>query len=214
VSCEALDRLGRPKVLLLSSDEPTVEVDLQESSLQTRVEEVTRRIERAHFIGGHDLPKVIRSYKDYVDRMGKMLTTTLPLLQAAVGESTQPRALPPLPVVGAPPAPRLQLAAGQMLLVLSEEDLYGYAVMKAVEEQSGGRIRPEIGSLYRVLARLLDDGLVEEADPPHAEVHPGRRRRYYHLTERGREAARTEAVRLSEVLEVARDADLLADAGR
>ena len=66
-----------------------------------------------------------------------------------------------------------------VLLVLSEADLYGYAIMKAVEEQSRGAIVPEIGSLYRVIGRLIDQGLVEETDPPRdsPDVHRGRPRR-------------------------------------
>lgn len=97
-----------------------------------------------------------------------------------------------------------------VLLVLADRDLYGYAIMKAVEEQSSGRVRTEVGSLYRVLARLSAEGLLEEADPPDdPEDHPGRRRRYYRLTPSGADAARAEAARLAEVLEVARQADLL-----
>lgn len=101
-----------------------------------------------------------------------------------------------------------------VLLVLAGRDLYGYAIMKAVEEQSGGRLRPEIGSLYRVLARLMEEGLVDETDAPEDPgSHPGRRRRYYRLTRRGARVARAEAVRLGEVLDVARSVDLLPDTG-
>lgn len=98
-----------------------------------------------------------------------------------------------------------------VLLVLSRGALYGYAIMKAVEEESGGRIRPEIGSLYRVLSRLMAQGLVEETDAPAAsrEPHPGRDRRFYRLTARGRAVARAEAMRLHEVLEIARRRKLL-----
>jgi DNA-binding PadR family transcriptional regulator len=99
-----------------------------------------------------------------------------------------------------------------VLLVLSAGALYGYAIMKAVEEESGGRISPEIGSLYRVLARLLARGLVEEAALPAdaAEPHPGRDRKYYRLTARGRVVAREEAMRLRELVDLARTRDLLA----
>jgi DNA-binding PadR family transcriptional regulator len=85
-----------------------------------------------------------------------------------------------------------------VLLVLASEDLYGYAIMKAVESQSRGAVSPEIGSLYRVLARLGNAGLVEEldSDEPDAEVHRGRPRRYYRITRRGRAALRAEAERL------------------
>ena len=97
-----------------------------------------------------------------------------------------------------------------VLMVLAEGDLYGYAIMKAVEEQSGGVVSPEIGSLYRVLARLMADGLVREVEgPAEAETHRGRPRKYYGLTARGREAARAEASRLQSVVELARGHDLL-----
>jgi DNA-binding PadR family transcriptional regulator len=98
-----------------------------------------------------------------------------------------------------------------VLLVLSEGALYGYAIMKAVEAESGGRIAPEIGSLYRVLARLLAEGLVDETSTPAGapEAHPGRDRKYYKLTARGRAVARAEAARMRELLELARARDLL-----
>ncbi len=90
----------------------------------------------------------------------------------------------------------------QVLLVLSESDLYGYAIMKAVEEQSGGVLSPEIGSLYRVLARLAERGWVLETDaPPEAEeIHRGKPRKYYGITELGRSVARAELSRLREVV--------------
>ena len=123
---EALDKLGRPKLLLLSSSESTVEVDLQDSELATRVEEVTLRITIAHFIGRGDKPVVIQTYRDYVDRMGTVLTQTFVALgsrssSGMAGSETVQLELPPLPTVDAPPAPQLRLAAGQVLLVLPPE---------------------------------------------------------------------------------------------
>lgn len=101
-----------------------------------------------------------------------------------------------------------------VLLVLGEEALYGYAIMKAVEAESGGAVAPEIGSLYRVLARLMGDGLVEEAPAPSdEEPHPGRPRKYYRLTRRGRVVARAEAARLRHVLGLAARRDLLPGEG-
>jgi DNA-binding PadR family transcriptional regulator len=94
-----------------------------------------------------------------------------------------------------------------VLLVLSREDLWGYAILKAVEDQSGGLVTIGIGSLYRVLSRLMDAGLVAEADTPAdaPEVHRGRERRYYRLTERGLQVANAEAKRLARVVALARD---------
>lgn len=98
----------------------------------------------------------------------------------------------------------------QVLLVLSEGDLYGYAIMKAVQAQSGGAVSPEIGSLYRVLARLMAEGWVREADAPdNGAVHRGRPRKYYGITPEGYELARVEAARLRDLVELARGRDLL-----
>ncbi len=97
-----------------------------------------------------------------------------------------------------------------VLLVLCEGDLYGYAIKKAVEVQSGGAVAPEIGSLYRVLARLMAEGLVAEAAPQETgETHRGRARKYYGITPVGQDLARAEAARLSQVVELARGRDLL-----
>lgn len=94
-----------------------------------------------------------------------------------------------------------------VLLVLSREDLYGYAIMKLVTEHSGGAVRVEIGSLYRVLSRLMEAGLVAEVTPP-ADApasHRGLPRRYYRIMQAGALAVRAEAKRLEGVVELARE---------
>ena len=98
-----------------------------------------------------------------------------------------------------------------ILMVLAEGDLYGYAIMKAVEEDSGGRVAPGIGSLYRILARLTAHGWVEEAPTPEGapKEHRGHPRQYYRLTRDGKAALREESLRLESVLRLARERDLL-----
>jgi hypothetical protein len=62
-----------------------------------------------------------------------------------------------------------------VLLVLTQGSLYGYTIMKTIDEESDGSITPEIGSLYRVLARLVSQGFVEQVDSGPVEgeqVHP------------------------------------------
>ena len=107
------------------------------------------------------------------------------------------------------PPPILPLSAldFHVLLVLSREDLYGYAILKQVEAESDGVVSVEIGSLYRVLNRLMDLGLVDEAATPARapETHRGRPRRYYRLTASGLAAARAEAGRLDRVIRLARE---------
>lgn len=103
-----------------------------------------------------------------------------------------------------------------VLLVLAGGTLYGYAILKAVEEESNGAVRPEIGSLYRALARLTASGLVAEASAPRSapEVHRGRSRRYYRLTREGTSALKAEALRLENAVEIARARALLAGGTR
>ena len=84
-----------------------------------------------------------------------------------------------------------------ILLALAEEEGHGYAIMRAVRERSEGRIRLETGPLYRQLKRLLDDGLVEESDRRPAADRDDQRRRYYRLTQLGRDVAAAEARRLA-----------------
>jgi DNA-binding PadR family transcriptional regulator len=99
-----------------------------------------------------------------------------------------------------------------ILMVLADRDLYGYAIMKAVEADSGGSVAPGIGSLYRILARLTDRGWVSEAATPRGAPtgHRGNPRQYYRLTPEGRAALRDESRRLESLLELARERDLLA----
>lgn len=92
----------------------------------------------------------------------------------------------------------------QVLLVLCDGDLYGYAILQGVVEESGGRLRPDLGALYRGLSRLTQGGLVREADPPaDAPPSPGRPRRYYGITSFGRDAVEQEVARLRSLIELA-----------
>jgi DNA-binding PadR family transcriptional regulator len=91
-----------------------------------------------------------------------------------------------------------------VLLALADRALYGYAIKEAVSAESGGVLQPRAGSLYRVLARLMVRGMVEEAPPQApAEPHPGLERKYYALTEHGRGVLRTEAARQREAAKLA-----------
>lgn len=98
----------------------------------------------------------------------------------------------------------LPSAAFQILLSLVDEDLHGYAIMRQVAEQTGGRMRLGPGTLYSSVQALLEEKLIEEVEP-HDDPAPGHeRRRYYRLTAAGRKLARVEAERLADLLRVAR----------
>lgn len=91
-----------------------------------------------------------------------------------------------------------------VLLAMAEGPRYGYAIRDAVEEESARTLTPRAGTLYRVIARLITSGLVAEIAPPAgAEPHPGRPRRYYALTERGRARLSDEAQRMREAAALA-----------
>jgi DNA-binding PadR family transcriptional regulator len=56
------------------------------------------------------------------------------------------------------------LAAFHILLALAGEDRHGYAIMRQVEQRTGGRVRLGPGTLYGSLKSLLEARLIEELD--------------------------------------------------
>lgn len=71
-----------------------------------------------------------------------------------------------------------------LLSILDRGESYGYAIIRRVRELSGGELEWTEGMLYPVLHRMERGGLVR-ADWRRSES--GRRRKYYALTEKGRE---------------------------
>ena len=88
-----------------------------------------------------------------------------------------------------PPDPRRFLPLKpldlQLLLALAEQDLHGYGLVQAVADRTDGVVTLEPGTLYRVIRRLLDDGLVAEAERRATPESGDERRRYYRLTALG-----------------------------
>jgi DNA-binding PadR family transcriptional regulator len=96
----------------------------------------------------------------------------------------------------------LKPADFHVLLALATGPLHGYGIMKEVERESAGEVRLEIGSLYRLLDRLLAEGLLEAGEVDE-------RRRYFKITRQGRRALRAEAVRLQGLVDLVRSRKLL-----
>ena len=96
-----------------------------------------------------------------------------------------------------------------VLLALAGEDLHGYAILKEVELRTGGKVRLSTGTLYGIIKRLLNVGLIAELRSRPAEAQDDERRRYYRLTPQGRQVATAEAERMDEILSVARSRNLL-----
>lgn len=69
-----------------------------------------------------------------------------------------------------------------VLKLLSKEDMYGYQMAAAINEQSKGNIDVKIGSLYGPLYRMIERGYISE----HKELVGKRRTRvYYHIEQPG-----------------------------
>jgi len=81
-----------------------------------------------------------------------------------------------------------------ILLALAPEPLYGYGIIAAVRDLSDERIKLGAGTLYGAIDRLAKDELLTL---DHEEVVDGRFRRYYKLTEDGRQALAAETERLA-----------------
>jgi PadR family transcriptional regulator, regulatory protein PadR len=71
-----------------------------------------------------------------------------------------------------------------VLAILAEGDSYGYAILQRVRELSGGELEWTDGMLYPVLHRLERSGLVASR---WEKAETGRKRKYYRVTEAGRE---------------------------
>ena len=106
--------------------------------------------------------------------------------------------------------PPLTPAGYQVLLALASGTTHGYAIMRFVGEATGGEVRLGPGTLYRTIARLVADGLVEETGAETADA----RRRDYRLTRLGHAAARRESALLARLVAVAAAAGLLPSADR
>lgn len=97
----------------------------------------------------------------------------------------------------------LKPADFHILLALAAGPLHGYGIMKHVERDTGGEVTLEIGSLYRLLARLVNEGLIDDIESA------DERRRYYRITAAGRKALKSEAARLANVVTLVRARKLL-----
>ena len=94
----------------------------------------------------------------------------------------------------------------EILLALTDGDRHGYAILQAVEARLGSRLPLRTGTMYRALARLLDEGLIDEV-PGAADADD--RRRTYRITAEGRRVARADAERLADQVAAARAHRLL-----
>lgn len=75
-----------------------------------------------------------------------------------------------------------------VLKLLTQEEKYGYQLISELREKSSGMITLKEGTLYPILYRLEDDALIRSrwSEPKGREVS----RKYYVITEKGRQDLR------------------------
>ena len=108
------------------------------------------------------------------------------------------------------PADALPLtpALFHVLLSLADGEKHGYAILKEVQERTGGQVQLSTGTLYGIIKRLLADGMIRDSVAGSDD-----RRRAYRLTAFGRKVALAEAERLRDLVSAAHAKKLLADPG-
>src|SRR5262249_34966349 len=92
--------------------------------------------------------------------------------------------------------------ACEVLLSLSDGARHGYGILREIEDRTDGRTRVLTGTLYTLLQRLVDEGLVAAAGraaPDHDD-----RRGQYALTVLGRAVLQAEVRRLEAVVDGAK----------
>lgn len=73
------------------------------------------------------------------------------------------------------------VAATLILKLLAERAMYGYEMIKEINDRTGGEFQWKEGTLYPSLHRLEGAGLIESS----WELSGAKPRKYYHLTTKG-----------------------------
>ena len=101
----------------------------------------------------------------------------------------------------------LPSATFHILLALTADQRHGYAIIQDVEERTKGDLRLSAGTLYRSIARMVEQGLIAEVTRRRT-ADDDARRRYYRITPFGTAVARAEMRRLTELVRLARASGL------
>lgn len=73
----------------------------------------------------------------------------------------------------------------ELLLALADEERHGYGLVQTIAARTNGLLVLDPGNLYRVIKRLLAEGLIADAGGRVAADADGERRRYYRITPLG-----------------------------
>ena len=93
-------------------------------------------------------------------------------------------------------------ATFHILLALTNEVRHGYAIIQDVEARTNGELRLSAGTLYRSVARMVEQGLITEITKRRTAADD-ERRRYYRITPFGTTVARAEMRRLTDLVRLA-----------
>jgi DNA-binding PadR family transcriptional regulator len=96
-----------------------------------------------------------------------------------------------------------------ILLSLASGERHGYGIIRDIEARGETSV-PDVGTMYRALARMVESGLIEAATRRSAPDAGDERRNYYRITDAGLRAARAEARRLEALMRAVRVGGLLA----
>jgi len=105
-------------------------------------------------------------------------------------------------------ASALRAVEFHVLLSLSGGERHGYGIIQDIEARGETSV-PDLGTMYRALARMVETGLIEGAARRPAPEADDERRNYYRITPKGLHAARAEARRLDLLTRAARSRGLL-----
>ncbi len=100
-------------------------------------------------------------------------------------------------------------AVFHILLALADGDKHGYGIMREVSDRTDGQMRMGPGTLYGSIKRMLEQGLIEEAEERPDPELDDERRRYYRLTDFGQKLAVAESRRLRQLVGIAQGKRLL-----
>jgi len=95
-----------------------------------------------------------------------------------------------------------------ILLSLAGGERHGYGILQDIESRGETSV-PDVGTMYRALARMVESGLIEAAARRSAPESDDERRNYYRITGMGMRVARAEARRLEVLMRAARHGGLL-----
>jgi DNA-binding PadR family transcriptional regulator len=90
-----------------------------------------------------------------------------------------------------------------IVVALAGGEKHGYAIMREVEDLSGGAVTMGPGTLYGSLKRMSDQGLLEETEERPDPALDDQRRRYYRLTALGVRVGAAENDRLRRLVSAA-----------